>query len=303
MENQRHCRFCNGINHDIRNCRNENRLEELNQLLVHRYTHTTINEYPSDIPFANNRYILRRLGAKYGLSRQFNYPEYRRNLHRIYTHITHERRTENNQASSPTTVAVSPNVVTPPSIQNVTNVQNFTNVDLENAVLTPTAPRRTPNNTRPYSVPPPPPPRLYSMDSTARLHDLLDLYRRNIREIEEEILIRQEEDEDDGYSVDSGPMSIDELETEGEDTPIIHSILITMKEPGFETYNHTECPVCLSHINEDFMVAMDCHHALCQICMCTCLKVRRDMSCPLCRKTITTVYVNNEVQSDFVLNF
>jgi hypothetical protein len=103
------------------------------------------------------------------------------------------------------------------------------------------------------------------------------------------------------------PMDIEELNIHipPEETPKSpQKILITVKneKDTIIQYNH-DCPICYEYVNPDFMVVTNCHHSFCQICMCTCIKNAKNVDCPVCRTTINNIFVNNEIQSDFMINF
>lgn len=91
MENvntNRRCSCCEEIGHDIRNCLVH--IERIDANLIRDFTNNGNNAV---FPLFNRR-IIRRLGDKYGLSRQLNDNQYVERLILIYSHLGEQRRME-----------------------------------------------------------------------------------------------------------------------------------------------------------------------------------------------------------------
>lgn len=91
MENvntNRRCSCCERIGHDIRNCAVH--IDRINDNLIRDFTDNGNNAV---FPLLNRR-IIRKLGDKYGLSREMNDNQYVERLVLIYSHLGEQRRLE-----------------------------------------------------------------------------------------------------------------------------------------------------------------------------------------------------------------
>jgi hypothetical protein len=88
MSVDRRCSHCREIGHDIRGC--QSYIDFLDERLIHDFTQNGNNAV---FPLFN-RNILRKLGDKYGLSRELNNNVYLERLILIYSHLGEQRRIE-----------------------------------------------------------------------------------------------------------------------------------------------------------------------------------------------------------------
>jgi hypothetical protein len=75
------------------------------------------------------------------------------------------------------------------------------------------------------------------------------------------------------------------------------SIILSNDTTFEETF---DCSICFENLNEINLALIGCNHILCITCLSSMLNTRHKQ-CPLCRKQICNIWVQNNEQSNKII--
>jgi hypothetical protein len=198
----RRCSFCFMANHNIRNCTNQTKIDDLDRFLRDKYRLTITNSFPVNLQYCNNIHVLKRLGMKYGLAQHLTLEVYTSRLHDIYKAFAsreNETRSNRRRIFPESFFQNLPPALSTPSRQ-VPASQSPPSPSLPPRSLpprSPSPPSTPPSRNQPRS----PPPRVIRLavpqlmqENIENLRQMHFMFEENIHLVENEIQRRLEED-------------------------------------------------------------------------------------------------------------
>lgn len=236
MENvntNRRCSCCEQIGHDIRNCAVH--IDRINDNLIRDFTDNGNNAV---FPLFNRR-IIRKLGDKYGLSREMNDNQYVERLMLIYSHLGEQKRLERRNRR---------NEENQRRLREEQIFRNLPTLLIQDPTNSPVAQALVPFPITPYNS------RFRNILSLQDLNILRDSFQQLSFEIDQEIVTRTE-DTNPKIVVDPSKFTEDTIECE---CPICYE----WRPSVLTNCSHSYCGTCItSMIN-----LRNNNHVSCALC-------------------------------------